>query len=60
MPDIPGTPDIAATGAIDLDVTAEQTPPLALPPAGGKPVCIEQCKFDQKTKRSGRQLKMIQ
>ena len=60
MPDIPGTPDNAATGSIDLDVTAEQTPPLAPPPAGGKPVCIEQSKFDHKTKCSGRQLEMIQ
>ena len=58
--DMSGTPDNAATGAIDLDVTAEQTPPLAHPPAGCKPVYIEQCKFDHKTKRSDRQLDMIQ
>ena len=44
MPDIPGTHDNAAMGAIDLDVTAEQTPPLAHPPKrSGRQLEMIQC-----------------
>ena len=49
MTDIPGMLANPSAGAIDLGGTVEQTPP----PTTGMATCIEQCKFDHRTKRSG-------
>ena len=57
MTDIPGILANPSVGEIDLDGTVEQTPP---PTTGNSmATCIEQYKFDHRTKRS-RQLDMIQ